>query len=99
MYLTDKLINVTGVNRAPGPCRSFQNEKADFVRHLLADQKLTQTDVQAVMKGAHSLVTSEVVCQLQQAISLLEDNGCSPDHVQLIQSQIDSYKRQDLFQG
>ncbi len=84
----------------PATCRNIkENPKANFFRNLLADQKLTQVDVQAVMKGTSVLVKSEVEGQLQHAISLMESNGCSEEHVQLLECQLATYKTTDLFQG
>jgi hypothetical protein len=56
----------------------------EFVMKLLAEQKLTQVDIQLIMEGTSELVNHIVQEKLKEARVHLIEHGCS--HVEVIEN-------------
>ena len=68
-----------------------------LVFNLLAEQKFTQTDINAVIVGTSDLVQSEVLNMLNHVSTLLLDNGCIEEHVNVVKQLKTSYTERTLF--
>ena len=69
----------------------------NFVMNLLAEQKLTQVDMQAVMSGTDLLIKKKLEELINEASVQLQESGCSDEQLEILQNLKTNFMNHDTF--
>lgn len=70
-------------------------EATKFVMLLMSDHKMTQLDIQSVLKGTSDFINSIVVQKLEEAATILRENGCV--HTEMVEGVKNNFSETELF--
>ncbi len=77
-------------------CTNKKFHPGRYVLKLLSERKLTQVDVQYVMKETSNFMKSEVMQELTKLQRMMEDEGCELRYLTMIEQIKEEYKKKSF---
>jgi hypothetical protein len=80
-----------------GQHQDIELHAGNFVMKLLAEQKLSQVDMQAVMSGTDLLIKKKLEDLINEASAQLEESGCSNEQLEILRNLRTNFMNHDMF--